>query len=317
MALSGFQFVTSEDVGAPTMAGVNGSANDWYNYYIVTVLGGTRPYHNAGTNESVFQFPNGQYLYVCHDSALSGSAQRYITRMAEGASGYSYSDLVNPYPTQAQVADTSCNSLASTTANATARAHRAVIWDGGISGAVQVDGTWWLPIYYGEAHPTDPTDLFCNICTVRYSATAGIGSGFWSIGGSTNSANGTLTAFFNRSIDGLVVSTTASRLATYGVGDESGGSSLSNAVAGKVVHEPIILKCSGSASTAADASKNRHSRALLYNQRRALHDGIGSYSDADYFTDGNYAPGCILRPLYSGGYTYGILLQETDDWSPA
>src|SRR5690606_4387776 len=131
MALPGFIKFDSGMAGAPILTGQNGSFNAVCNW-IVGLVGGTRIYHDGASNQSVFQWPGGhqQSFYVCHDSSLSGAAQRAIWRACESATGYAYADLVNPYPSVSQVADNASNVLCSTTANATARAYAGIAWEG-------------------------------------------------------------------------------------------------------------------------------------------------------------------------------------------
>jgi hypothetical protein len=314
MALPNFALVTSDDVGAPVLTGQNGSGNALLQYIIVTVLGGTRIYHDNTTNQSVWQFPDGQILYACHDSALSGGAQRMVVRMAEGATGYTYSDLVNPFPLVSQAADVSSNWLMSNTANATARQWRAVVHDGGIVLAVETTTDQWSFFPAGLVTPRDPTDPYAVVIGVKTN-TSNTHTSTPFVTGYSATANGTTNFYWQRSKDGLVLSTTGAFWQNYAAGSIAGAPTMSGGLDGDIAHTPLWLNCSGSQTTTADTGKSQMFRGALPNVRNPLVSGIGSYSPADTLTDSAYAPGCVLRPLSVTTNTVA-LLQETNDWHP-
>lgn len=324
MALPGFIKFDSGMAGAPTLTGQNGSFNAVCNW-IIGLVGGTRTYHDGASNQSVFQFPGGhqQSFYVCHDSSLSGAATRAIWRACESATGYAYADLVNPYPSVLQVADNACNILCSTSANATARAYAGIAWEGGLAITVQADGTWWLPpMYIGDAIPLYSGDVYASICSVRNSNSNNILVSSASNGGSSSMLHGTSNYWFRRSIDGVVVSTSASHSPTNagsGLGTINNGPTLSGGYNGNVIHRPLILSCSGApvsgaGSGAIDTTRNVFARAAVPNIRVPMCNGPGTYTHADFLTDSAYSPGCVLRPYFSGSSNAGVLLEETDTW---
>ena len=324
MAHPGFIKFDSGMAGAPTLTGQNGSFNAVCNW-IVGLVGGTRTYHDGASNQSVFQWPGGhqQSFYVCHDSSLSGAAQRAIWRACESATGYAYADLVNPYPSVSQVADTNCNVVCSASANATVRAYAGIAWEGGMAITIQADGTWWLPpMYIGDAIPLYSGDVYTSICSVRGANNNAITTSPASHGGSSTSmVYGTFLYWFRRSIDGLVVSTTASHAPTTagnGLGNISGGPTLSGGYNGNIIHRPLILSCSGSSvGTAPDTTRNVFARAAIPNIRAPMCNGPGTYTHADFLTDSAYSPGCVLRPYFLGsGNVAGALLEETNTWKP-
>jgi hypothetical protein len=322
MALPGFIKFDSSMVGAPTMTGQNGSFNAVCNW-IVGLVGGTRTYHDGATNQSVFQWPGGhqQSFYVCHDSSLSGAAQRAIWRACDSATGYTYADLVNPYPSVSQVADNSSNVLCSTTANSTARDYAGIAWEGGMAITVQSGGTWWLPpMYIGDAIPLYSGDVYASICSVRNSSNNVITNSPTGQGGGNGMLSGTPCYWFRRSIDGVAVSTSAAHDPTNGgnaaLGGITNGPTLSGGYNGNIIHRPLILSCSGSsAGNIPDTSRNVFARAAIPNIRVPMCGGPGTYTHADFLTDSAYSPGCVLRPYFSGsGNTGGVLLEETDTW---
>jgi hypothetical protein len=322
MALPGFIKFDSSMVGAPTMTGQNGSFNAVCNW-IVGLVGGTRTYHDGTTNQSVFQWPGGhqQSFYVCHDSSLSGGAQRAIWRACDSATGYTYADLVNPYPSVSQVADNACNVLCSTAANATARAYAGIAWEGGMAITIQADGTWWLaPMYIGDAIPLYSGDVYASICSVRNSTGNNVAVSPAGQGGNSNMLFGSSNYWFRRSIDGVVVSTSASHsptTASNGLGVIPNGPTLSGGYNGNIIHRPLILSCSGStAAGGIDTSRNVFARAAIPNIRAPMCNSPGTYTHADFLTDSAYSPGCVLRPYFSASNNNGALLEETDTWKP-
>lgn len=322
MALPGFIKFDSGMAGAPTLTGQNGSFNAVCNW-IIGLVGGTRTYHDGASNQSVFRWPGGhqQSFYVCHDSSLSGADQRAIWRACESATGYTYADLVNPYPSASQVADNASNVLCSTQANATARAYAGIAWEGGMAITIQADGTWWLPpMYIGDAIPLYSGDVYTSICSVRGANNNGITASPASNGGNASMLGGSSQYWFRRSIDGVAVSTSASHgptNANNALGNISGGPTLSGGYNGNIIHRPLILSCSGSSvGTNPDKARNVFARAAIPNIRVPMCAGPGSYTHADFLTDSAYSPGCVLRPYFTSSVSAGVLLEETDTWKP-
>lgn len=117
-----FTKVTSSDVGAPTLSSptVNGQICTLLDYVLVTIGGWSIEY--TGTNRRVYRPPFGNRLrfWVCHDSAVSGSASAATVRGCENASAATSSaTLTNPFPTTAQLADNICLWRVGTTSNST------------------------------------------------------------------------------------------------------------------------------------------------------------------------------------------------------
>lgn len=310
MALPNFALVTSSDVGVPTLTGQDGSGLALLHYLIVTVLGGTRDYYDASTHQAVWTFPAGQKLYCGDAVAISGNAGRMTVRGCELATGYTYSDLVNPYPLVAQVSDANSNWLKSSSANATARPWMAQVSDGFLLLLTDpASNGLWAPTYFGQLIPREPSDVYANAIAVRNAANIAASAG-WA---TSANAGGTNTAYFQRSVDGLTTSTMAGVVSIGNIGSVTGGPSLSGGYAGEIHHMAAWLTCSGAQVATADTSRSRIMRAAIPNIRLALHQGLGTYNTADTFTDGNYAPGCILRPMYwaSNG---GVTVQLTNDW---
>lgn len=318
MALTGFQFVTDTTPGAPVLSGTNGAGNAWLNWLLVTIGGWTRPFHDAATNQSVFQMPGGsqRYLYAAHASAISGLANLMTVRGSEGATGFAYSDLVDPFPTQAQIADTSSNWLISTSASAAARSYKAIVWESGV--VVWIDCTGsnsWLLFAYCDPYVVYPSDTWATMLLQRNTT--------------TNSANSTATpttstlsvtasyVIFCRSIDGLQKSSRG-QLFGYGanLGQITNAPSMTSGYLSQPRHIPLWASCGGSTTTTPTANAILQ-RAALPNVRSPVHNGYGSLTEADFFTDSAYAPGCVLRPLRHTAIGAPVsLIQETNDWLP-
>jgi hypothetical protein len=310
MALSNFALVTSSDVGAPVLTGQDGSGLALLHYLIVTVLGGTRDYYDASTHQAVWTLPGGEMLYCGDAAAISGASNRMTVRGCEAASGYTYSDLTNPFPLVAQVTDAFSNWLKSSTANATARPWLAIVSDSYIELLTDpASNGLWAPTYFGRLLPRDPADVYAVAIAVRGGTNTAASQGW----GVSAAASGTNTAFFQRSVDGLTPSTTAGVVSISNIGAVQNAPTLSAGLAGEIHHMPAWLTCSGAQTTTAEPSRSRIMRAAIPNVRLALHSGLGAYSTADTFTDGNYAPGCVLRPMY-WATNGGIIVQLTNDW---
>lgn len=316
MAQVGWHFITQATPGAPPVAGTNGYGNDFMNWLLVTIGGWARIYHNAATFESVFQMPGGSQrcLYVCHNSAISGSAHRMVVRGCESATGYTYADLVDPFPLVSQVADSACNWLLSTAATTATRDVRAEVWESGV--AVNFDvagaGTGWQGAAFGDADPVYPSDNFSTFLVQRDSTNTVVNTAPFTAS-TTTSASGSTKVFFCRSIDGLQKSTRAAFVGSGSIGSFSGAPAMDSGYLGQPRHKSIVMTCSGAQGTTPGANAIIE-RAFLPCFRQPLHNGLGSMTAADFFTDSGYAPGCVLRPLTTNAGFTGAFFQETNDW---
>jgi hypothetical protein len=316
MALPVFTYFNSNMVGAPALSGQNGTYNAVMDWVMVTLGGHTRVYHDGASNQSVYKFVGGgeQYMYVCHNSAISGEQRKVAVRMAEGATGYTYSDLSGPYPTQSQKSDADASFLVSTSAISppVARYYEGFVGEGTLIFCTQADGTNFHTGYWGDTLPTDPVDAYAQVAYVRtgnVSMNAGFGTG---------TAYASQQLFWRRSRDGTVASTSArlSVNSAYTIGGVAFFPSASSVWDGAIAHEALAVDCAGqqSNSNTADAIKATAKRGWLYNLRTPLVNGIGTYSPGDVFTDGSYAPGCELMLSFSQSGV-GVLFQRTNDWS--
>lgn len=319
MPLTGFDLVTSADVGAPTVSGTNGEGNALMNYILVTRGGWTRPYHDATTNQSVFRMPGGsqRYLYVAHSSTITGSATIMTARAAEDATGFGIGDLIDPFPTVAQVSAANQSVLISNTASSTTRAWRAIVWESGVELWIEAAGSpnGWNPFFYCDGIPRYSADTYATAISSRNSSSTAINVWTFAATASDINMNNSLNCFFCRSIDGLVKSTRARYYAQSGVnlGALSNAPTLTGAYNSTIHHAPLFMNCSGSASTTVDTTKGVIQRVAIPQFRVLMHNGLGSASIFDTFQDSAYSPGSIIRIL---GFTAPGLVgwQEDNGW---
>lgn len=227
-------WVTSTDPGAPSLTGVNGSGNAVFDYILSTIAGLTILY--TGTNRSVVQMPDGTVLRYYHDSAASGDARFMIVRAAESASAVD--TLVDEFPLTSQVADASCNVMASVTADATARPWWALVdtdataccfhffnepQTNGIAG-----GMYWGG---GTQVSALPVDNYATVMYTRASTSAVASAATATLGcGALNATP--VTLFLRRSRDGLVKSSRAN------AGPYQGSGNLGIATSGPAYPDP-------------------------------------------------------------------------------
>jgi hypothetical protein len=318
VALTGWSFITDQTPGAPPSNGVNGSGNDLMNWLLVTVGGWSRIFHDAATNQSVFQMPGGSQrcLYVCHDSSVSGDVRRMTVRGCESASGFDYADLVNPFPNTSQVADASSVWLMSSTTNAVARPYRAQVWESGVILMIDQDsnGNWASIGWYVDPFAIYPTDNFCTNLAIRNSTQVG-GTNNATLSGlqSSLTSTGNPTVYFCRSIDGLVQSSAGRIICPSGqMGGIAGTPTLVQGYLGQPRHKPVMVSCHGSSTTTSGANAI-FERAAIPGVRMPIHNGMGSLTADDFFTDSEYSPGCLLRPIGVPSAPF-ILSEETNTW---
>lgn len=202
-------YVTSADVGAPALSGVNGSGITVFNYILNTIAGLSILY--TGTNRAVYQMSNGDVLRCYHDSAASGFANLMIVRAAESATGVD--SLVDPYPTVALMPDANCNWIVSSTANAATRSWWALVDTTNhvfffnvaidVAAGTAASGFRSVNKWVGDGGALLPVDNYCAFLTTR-NATSGIGQSQYEMMGLPST--GLPVMWWKRSRDGTIKS---------------------------------------------------------------------------------------------------------------
>lgn len=321
-------WVTSADVGAISLYGVNGRGNTWGQKHLKTDRGFANPYTSA--NADIFLPPgstsNG--IRIAHDSAVSGAATRATFRAFESATGIN--TLVDPYPTIAQVGDTASTLLLSTTADTTPRPWWMLIgdftgpYDSFFILAVQISATAVEWTYYGRPWLDDPSDTHGWLIGVRNAANTLPSSHQVAV---ASSATPNQRFFWQRSQDGSVKSTTSFFVAPYGGGGSGTLGVLQNTSAYasgsgmKLRRTPIMVGCSGNTGNTVTAGKNSPWRGILQNLWQPVHTSYTGITNADTSFDTGYD---ALAEFIAFGMTFTgttisngmIVVEKTGTWHP-
>lgn len=313
--------ILSTDVGAPSLTGQNGSFGNVMDFIATTA--GLTTYFTSG-NERIYQFPNGDYMYLNHDSAVSGNARLSVVRFAEGVTGPS--TLVDPFPTVALVANNACNWFLSNTADATARPYFAYVdttlnafyfWVDGLSaGGITGGGEW--------AAPTSllPLDSYSSVFTTRNSTGAAPTTvqPMSHFGAFNNYAS--TVAFWKRSRDGLVKSSRAF------FGPQVGNNTTPLVSSGPVYPHPIdgslllerVFVSDAYSTTNTPGSGAQPKRIYMPRLWVGMHSG--SYTgvvNGELYTDSAYDPTSNAFRLFlannSTGGNGGWVMQRAGTWS--
>lgn len=313
-------FLTSASPGAPVLSASNGSLCEVLDWALLQ-NGWTIAY--TATNARVYRPGAGhrRYLFVAHDSALSGDARLATIRGCEGATGASEASLVDPFPRIADLSATSSSLLISSAAGAT-RSYEIVVGVDFVIVAVSAQGSnaqGWDFCFFGDAPPSIPGDQWNTVVHVGSSTTTS---------GTTGRAMGSafspgLTAnaktFWCRSIDGSikssqgclyasVTSSPSSAMSTIGAPIMRGG------YQNRIVREYIgITDIASQTTTAGVLAISR--RAWLPHLWHPMHSTLGSVTANDTFSDSAYHPSARFHviPASSG---VALILETTDTWSP-
>ena len=314
-------YTNSAAGGAISLYGVNARLVTWADKHLVTDHGYSKPYSSA--NAGIYLPPGsaGPGFLINHDSAISGGAQRAVFRGFESALGIA--TLVDPFPTVALCADTSCNILVSGTADATPRAWWSLIgdWSGPSDSffllVVQISSTQTEWHFFGRPYLADPADTYGWLISIRnitsttsqsYSITA------------LNNFNACQKMYWMRSSDGTVKSTTAVVVPAYG-SNTTGLGVLANTWAfpppsgGKMVYTPIQVGCSGTTTNTTAAPKNNPKRCILPYMFAPAHTSYTGVTNADTFLDSSYdaaAAFMLFGSTFSAStITNGALIMQT------
>jgi hypothetical protein len=320
--------VTEATVGAPNSGRISGTAGDLYAMlkYALPLNGWAVEYDDAVNFRAVFRPGTGNRfrLYVNDLAADTGSAGLCIVRGCENATGTLYANLVDPFPTQAQIADANSNWVKSSAVSATARAFDIWVGETWVKYAVNWGGTTnvWELHQFGDFAPSLSGDSYNTFCYVRNSAVIG-GSAIW-LGTGGLIANGTgasAAIWLARTYDGTVKSVRSGVLVKLGqnaIGaiSSSINASLSGPTSG-LDYEKCNLYDSGSGSGTVSASEAIICRGWIPNLLLPQNGGRGTINTRDDFT--NSATGLTIGKVVCGANaaTSGFVgIQESDDWTP-
>lgn len=317
-------FLTSSDVGAPTLSGVNGALCNVLDWALVQ-NGWSIEY--TATNRRIYRAGVGlrHRVFVAHDSAVSGSVNSATVRGCENATAANEANLIDPFPTLAQMTSANATWLIND-ANTPLSARQYIIVVGttffqmytrlSISAATQS----WEMTLFGELPKTHAADTWNTVVTVRGSSSISASGSLMSAGCTSQRAFPSNFVYWARSIDGSVKSTRGSFVCTAGSGAFGVISGMPAARAGygnALVREKVALGCGGSVSTTFDGALLVNRRAWVPNVYNPLHSNNGSLDDTFTFTDSAYNPSAQFQTIASLAGSSGMLiLERTDTWSP-
>jgi hypothetical protein len=304
--------LTNASPGATRNSGTNGDLTtllDWAlpqaGWAIEYTSGNARVYRPGSGNR--FR------LHVNHDSAVSGGAQRAVVRGCEDASAAT--TLVDPFPLTSQSADTASNWLVSTTASTADRPFIIFLNETFVhyfscptSNADQWD--WGC---FGDVPTNYPSDSYNTIVNVRNAASTTAGVGITQAMATTASGSGGI--WWVRDITGA---TKSSRGILYGSGAGLGSNTGSPAARGGYqnrIYREYVGVTDFASTTTTGSVLSLLKRGWIPGLWNPLHNGRGSVSDVDTFTDTTYNPSAEFRYL-SATATAGLIMEITDTWSP-
>lgn len=324
-------YVTESSPGAPTLNGVDNSLIDVLDFVLVTTAGLTKAY--SGTNKAIYVMPNGDYMRVVHDTAVSGSPRLAVVRCAETATGIdTYSD---PFPTIALVADTSCNWRVSNTSDATARNYFALVdtvQDVFIFIVCANATTYasFIGIWCGSEQATTAGDTYGSFISNRLSNSAAAGVSDSQLWGTSAQSTPSPVIWWKRSYDGTLKSPNG-QLAPYNTSANAGsGPYWTN---GPVYPNPVDNKYWKSRVWAGDrnSTNNTVGTGVIPNRCYVPHlwmpmhraSAFGSLNIGDTFTDGAYdaqigaSATFVHIPFTNAAGSGGALALEITDTSTA
>lgn len=310
MPFPNFVHLTNASPGATRNSGTNGDLCNLLDWALPQV-GWAIEY--TATNARIYRPATGNRfrLHVYHDSAISGAAQRAVVRGCEDASNAT--TLIDPFPTVAQVANTSANWLISTTANTTDRAFHIVAWDTGfiyMTNAGGVANLWQLQ-FFGDVSENDLPDSYGTICMVRNNS----GNTVINPSISNSMTFSSTNEYFARDITGTAksslgivawYSTTWGNISTLPPVDAAPG--------GKIRRDRIVFACSGS-STLTPTNNALPRRGFFPHLWVGLGSGNGSVTSNDDFTDTAYDPASLFILFgLSNANTQNCIVEVTNTW---
>lgn len=309
--------LTNFDSGAPALAGVNGSLSavlDW----ALPQAGWEIEFSTS--NARVYRPGTGRRrrLYVNHDSAMSGSAALATARGCESA--VSATNITDPFPTVAQIANNASTWHISTAASAVERNYVIYLSETFLILLIDCNSTGIFSMaMFGDVPPLFAEDEWNTIIQVRNLSTlTTANTGTTGIGSPTSSTIvATNHIFWCRSIDGSLKS-------THG-GLNASGANLGNVVGtptprggyqNRIYREKVRVNCLGSTSTSVNTPLSLLKRGSIPNLWNPLHIGIGGLTVNDTFTDEEYDEEAIFR-MFPSGSTPVCIIEETETWDAA
>lgn len=305
--------------GATRNSGTNGDLTtllDWAlpqaSWAIEYSSGNSRIYRPASGNR--FR------LYVDHDSAKSGAAQRCLVRGCEGATGAT--TFTDAFPLSSQVADASSNWLVSTLASTTDRPFIIYLSETFVYYFSQVAGasdSWGLG-FFGDVPASYDSDSYNTVCSIRNStsntAVTSNGIGQPTSGNGVQGSSATHT-YWVRDITGATKSSRGN-LSCSGV--SLGNTSVVDGARGgylnKIYREKVGVTDYAS-TTSVSSTLALVKRGWMPNLWNPLHSGRGTVSDVDTFEDTAYNPAASFR-LLAADVAAGnpcCIMEETDTWA--
>ena len=328
---------TNASVGAPTLAGVNGSLCTLLDYWLVTIAGWAIEYTAANARVYRPAFGNRFRLFVLHDSATSGDARLALVRGCENASAATTAGIVDPFPTVAQSANNASNWRVSNTASAVTRPYHIEVDDGATGNmafvrlAVDINsapGTSGVEIgWWGDEDTNYPGDTYATSICVRNNTNAAAIPGAGGLQLSVGLAPAaTQRVFFCRSASGAAKSTYAG---IEGVGGNVGAPGMNTGLpalqAGynnTVNRVAVALNCTGSATTTPSNILSLYKRVFAPNLWQTAVNAAPSSS-------GIVAFNTFQDPAYNVGSNFlvfnllglantnsgGLIFETTDTWA--
>lgn len=313
MAFTNFAYLTPASSGATRNSGTNGDLNALLDWALTGNSNWVRLYHDGTNFYDVWQpAAGGPCLTVHHNSAQSGSPQRSVVRMCESASGAStYTD---PFPTVAQVADTSSNWLVSSLSNTTTRDFHILVWETGIIYATKYSGVTdrWEMGYALQCPSRFASDTTNNwICGVTNNAAPSggdiIAQNVTTVPAGSTQAN---VNFWMRNAQGTIKSERGNIGAPGSIlGVVSGCPAITAGFGSAIERRKVMAHGIGSSTTTLGASAIID-RGVIPQMWAPLHSALTGIGEADTITDGSST--FILLKSVAGG---GVLLQTSNDWT--
>lgn len=311
-------YLTESSPGAPALSGTNGTlcnVLDW----ALPQKGWAIEY--TATNNRIYRpgAGNRNRLFICHDSTVTGGAQFAVFRGCENATAANIANLVNPFPTVAQVANNSATCLVSNATSTAQRGYRIVLTDRFLILATssQLNSAFgWDICLFGDLYNVEAGDTWATVCHVPSSSSTSTSSrGFSLVLSAVPSAAKT---YFCRSIDGSTLSTRGCISAiSSGIVDFCSvlnTPAIRGGYGNRVEREKLSASCIGSSSSSPGILAIIK-RGWIPNLWNPIHSSSGGVTSDDTFTDSAYAAGSGFTFLLSTSNVVGIL-ETTDTWSP-
>lgn len=315
-------FLTNSSPGAPTLNGVNGALCNVLDWALVQ-NGWSIEY--TATNRRIYRAGTGlrHRIFVAHDSAVSGNVNSATVRGCENATAANESNLIDPFPTVAQVANGPSSWLI-TDANVptTARNYIIVVGTTFFIMFIKLGAStpqYWDMNFFGEMPKNFAADTWNTVITVRNNTTIANSTGW--IGGAVTSSRvfASSLMYFARSIDGSVKSTRGSLVclaSSSGLGFISGLPAPRAGYGNTIVREKVALGCAGSTTTSSDTALLVNRRCWLPNIYNPMHSGSGTLDDTYTFVDSAYNPVASFQTIAGlSGSSGMVILETTDTWS--